>query len=141
MTVALPIEEQHSLVWEVVARPEAIPALRREVAAVVEAWGVAQGAEYTVLLGVSELLANVAAHVGDPRCRLELRRVGTAVCVFVQDRSATPPRLGGTAPLLATAGRGLMLLDAMADAFGWMPVEGGKQVWFLCGPSHRRCHA
>jgi anti-sigma regulatory factor (Ser/Thr protein kinase) len=137
MTVVVPIESQHDCVWEVLARPEEIPRLRREVAAVVDAWGVAQGAEYTVLLGVSELLANVAAHVGDPQCRLELRRVGTAVCVFVHDRSSQPPRLGGPCSLLATEGRGLSMVRAMADALGWTPTEGGKHVWFVCGPSRR----
>lgn len=136
MTLAVPINDQRRLMWDVVAQPEEIPRLRREVAAVVEAWGVARGAEDVVRLGVSELLTNVAAHVADPRCRLEVRRVGTAVCVFVHDRSAEPPRPGSACSLLATAGRGLCLLDAMADAFGWTPTDEGKSVWFFCGPSH-----
>jgi anti-sigma regulatory factor (Ser/Thr protein kinase) len=136
MAVAVPIDERRTIVWEVVARSEEIPRLRREAVAVVEAWGVARGAEDVVRLGVSELLTNVAVHVTDPHCRLELRRVGTAVCVFVHDRSDAPPRPGSVCSLLATTGRGLCLLDAMADAFGWTPTDEGKSVWFFCGPSH-----
>lgn len=30
----------------------------------------------------------------------------------------------------ATSGRGLLLVEALADAWGWYPVEVGKVVWF-----------
>ena len=29
----------------------------------------------------------------------------------------------------STGGRGLLLVEAMSDSFGSVPVAGGKQVW------------
>jgi hypothetical protein len=87
-----------------------------------------------VELGVTELLANVVRHVPDRRCALLLLRQPTGVRVEVTDGSnrlpASPPRVDPD----SENGRGLLLLDAMADKWGvsvWS--EAGKTVWFECG--------
>jgi anti-sigma regulatory factor (Ser/Thr protein kinase) len=134
MKVAAQATDPYTRVWELTASDEEIPRVRREVLAVVREWDAARGAEYTVQLGVSELLANVREHAGDPCCRLELRRVGAAVFVFVHDRSAVPPRLVRP-DASATKGRGLFLLRELADGFGWTRTDAGKRVWFVCGPN------
>ncbi|WP_346010816.1 ATP-binding protein [Streptomyces sp. SID5910] len=96
--------------------------------------------ELTVLtdaveLGVTELLANVVRHVPDRRCTLLLlRRADRAgVRVEVTDGSPRRPRLAEEVPDDAEGGRGLVLLDAVADKWGVGPGPGrGKTVWFEC---------
>ncbi|MFE7898424.1 ATP-binding protein [Streptomyces sp. NPDC057424] len=89
-------------------------------------------------LGVTELLANVARHVPDRRCALLLLRQRTGVRVEVTDGSDELPCMPDTLDTEAENGRGLLLLDAMADKWGvslWS--GGGKTVWFECeaGPA------
>ena len=52
--------------------------------------------------------------------------------VAVQDGAAGQPRLHRSVPAGPTAsprGRGLLLVNAMAAAWGAMPARGGKVVW------------
>jgi serine/threonine-protein kinase RsbW len=87
-----------------------------------------------VRLGVTELLGNVLAHAGDPRCTLQLRRVGIAVVVTVADRSRDLPRILRPGPLDVT-GRGLLPLQRLVDGrLAWWATPEGKLVWFSCGP-------
>jgi anti-sigma regulatory factor (Ser/Thr protein kinase) len=87
-----------------------------------------------VELGVTELLANVVRHVPDRRCALLLLRQRTGVRVEVTDGGDELPRTPAALDAEAENGRGLLLLDAMADKWGvslWS--GGGKTVWFECG--------
>jgi serine/threonine-protein kinase RsbW len=131
--VAIEVVEEHRRVWEVTARVEELSCWRGEAVAVIREWEVATGAEDTVRLGVTELLVNVIKHVGDPRCRLELARVGATLTVTVHDRCARLPR-PGRPDWEAASGRGLWLLEEMTDALGWFRSADGKQVWFRCAP-------
>ncbi|MEN2419955.1 ATP-binding protein [Streptomyces rimosus] len=86
----------------------------------------------TLILLISELVTNAVVHTGTPA---ELRMcfsgsgavVGT-VRVEVADRSARAPR-----PRRAdgddTNGRGLELVDGLADRWGWRPEGAGKSIW------------
>ncbi|MFD8150192.1 ATP-binding protein [Streptomyces sp. NPDC059720] len=111
--------------------------VRRIVRSFLREWGMAELSD-AVELGVTELLANVVRHVPDRRCALLLLRQRTGVRVEVTDGSAELPR---TPPSLAEdseGGRGLLLLEAMADKWGvslW--ADGGKTVWFECGAGTR----
>ncbi|WP_062213218.1 ATP-binding protein [Streptomyces sp. NBRC 109706] len=114
--------------WLLTARREDLARFRRLASLAMREWGQPPRVTEVVLHGVTELLSNVARHVPDPRCRLELALDGDAVRVTVRDRSGVLPTI--TLPdWTAEAGRGLWLLREMADDLGFEPVEDGKRVW------------
>jgi len=89
---------------------------------------------------VGELAANAVIHAAGcdrrgqyPELRL-LRRTSQLICAVLDP--------AGGAPVLKTpagageTGRGLQLVDALSDVWGWSPVPGhGKAVWAIlfCG--------
>jgi anti-sigma regulatory factor (Ser/Thr protein kinase) len=91
----------------------------------------------TLVLLVSELVTNAVVHTGCPAVlRLLLTGVregasgtpGGTVRLEVADASTRPP-----APRHAegdeTGGRGLELVDGLADRWGWDPEGVGKRIW------------
>jgi len=73
----------------------------------------------------SELVTNVVNHAGTiATLRISLRP--RFVTIAVKDGSAVEPRR--RTPDLS-GGRGLLLVEAMAHSWGWLPVDGGKVVW------------
>ena len=83
----------------------------------------------SAMLLTSEVVTNVIVHTASAP-ELELSRAGAGVLVSVVDGSPVPPRrrLHSAA---ATTGRGLRMLQDLAQDWGWTPVRGGKAVWFL----------
>jgi anti-sigma regulatory factor (Ser/Thr protein kinase) len=94
--------------------------------------GVDEPLAETLILLVSELVTNAVVHTGCPAVlRLSLPGVtqGQAtVRLEVADRSdrAPVPRCAGDD---ATGGRGLALVDGLADRWGWSPEGAGKRIW------------
>ena len=85
----------------------------------------------TVLLLATELVSNAVACAGTP---LDLRVVCSpdgVLRVEVADRSPSPARpVEGYHPE-SESGRGLRLVDALADSWGTAPdASDGKGVWF-----------
>ncbi|MEV6846982.1 ATP-binding protein [Actinoplanes sp. NPDC051411] len=73
----------------------------------------------------SELVTNVVDHAGTmATMRISLRP--RFVTIGVRDGSTVEPRRGTPGPY---GGRGLLLVEAMAHSWGWLPVDGGKVVW------------
>ncbi|MFJ9347254.1 ATP-binding protein [Streptomyces sp. NPDC101237] len=90
----------------------------------------------TLILLVSELVTNAVVHTGCPAVlRLSLpgsdrEGAGESVTVRLEvadssDR-APVPRCVATD---ATGGRGLALVDGLADRWGWSPEGAGKRIW------------
>ncbi|MEV0092517.1 ATP-binding protein [Streptomyces sp. NPDC050738] len=89
----------------------------------------------TLILLISELVTNAVVHTGCPAVLRMLfgpsescaEEAGT-VRVEVADISSRPPR-----PRHAegddTNGRGLELVDGLADRWGWQPEGAGKSIW------------
>ena len=80
----------------------------------------------TVVLAVSELVTN-AVRYGRPRVSLELRRQAQQVRVDVHDGNPTePPSLAGEVGPDAESGRGLAIVQALADdvAVEQVPDDG-----------------
>jgi Histidine kinase-like ATPase domain/STAS domain len=77
---------------------------------------------------VTELVNNVVAHAQTPMTVL-LALHGDTMTVAVRDHSATVPRL--TVPVAPTAygGRGLLLVDSVAERWGSLRLDDGKVVW------------
>ncbi|GGW30618.1 ATP-binding protein [Streptomyces caelestis] len=107
--------------------------VRRIVRSFLEEWRMPELSD-AVELGVTELLANVVQHVPDRHCTLLLLRQPAGVRVEVTDGSDQLPASPAQLDPESEGGRGLLLLDAMADKWGvslWR--GGGKTVWFECG--------
>ncbi|MFJ3900288.1 ATP-binding protein [Streptomyces sp. NPDC090025] len=81
----------------------------------------------TLVLLISELVTNAVVHTGCPAV-LRMLFGGAGVRVEVADRSDRPP-----APRHAagedTNGRGLELVDGLADRWGWQREGSGKSIW------------
>ncbi|MET8152298.1 ATP-binding protein [Actinoplanes sp. NPDC049668] len=77
----------------------------------------------------SELITNVVDHVGTmARLRISLRP--RFVTIAVRDGSVVEPRRRRPDE---SGGRGLLLVEATARSWGWLPVDGGKVVWASLG--------
>ncbi|MCW2605482.1 MAG: putative sensor protein [Frankiales bacterium] len=81
----------------------------------------------TVVLLVSELVTNAVLHTGSASSLL-VERDGEGVRITVSDASPVLP-VQRHSSTTATTGRGVQLLQDLADSWGAQPVEGGKQVW------------
>lgn len=100
---------------------------RRFVAATLDAWHAPDLQEIAVLL-VSELVANVALHAaGEMDVVVGLRDGRLRVEVY--DASPALPQRKRYSRT-ATTGRGLGLVEQLADTWGVERTDSGKAVWF-----------
>lgn len=122
--------------WSLTVRRRDMERWRRIVADRLRTWGAPRSSVELAHFGVSELLANVDAHAGDPHCRLRVERDGTKVVVSVFDRCSALPEIGRP-DWAAESGRGLWLLQQMTGREGLGFERAGppwaKVVWFRCG--------
>ncbi|MBE8473717.1 ATP-binding protein [Streptomyces justiciae] len=86
----------------------------------------------TLILLVSELVTNAVVHTGCPavlRLSLPGAETGEAtVRLEVADTSSCAP-VPRCVDGDATGGRGLALVDGLADRWGWSPEGAGKRIW------------
>lgn len=86
----------------------------------------------TLILLVSELVTNAVVHTGCPAVlRLSLPEApqeSATVRLEVADRSGRAP-VPRCADGDATGGRGLALVDGLADRWGWASEGAGKRIW------------
>lgn len=113
--------------WVVWRLPDAVMHARRFTARTLRRWKVEEVAD-AVLLVVSELVTNALVHTQGP-IRLDLTLRGDRVRVCVSDSSPRAPAKPVIVDWESTGGRGLLLVEAMSEFFGSVPVAGGKQVW------------
>ncbi|MFF4357324.1 SpoIIE family protein phosphatase [Streptomyces sp. NPDC001604] len=113
--------------WVVWRLPDAVMHARRFTARTLRNWQADDVAD-AVLLVVSELVTNALVHTQGP-VRLDLMLRGDRVRVCVADSSPRAPAKPVIVDWESTGGRGLLLVEAMSESFGSMPVAGGKQVW------------
>jgi anti-sigma regulatory factor (Ser/Thr protein kinase) len=109
------------------ADPASASEARRFVRRVLESWD-AEALEDPALLLTSELVTNALLYARTPM-KLRLRRRPGLVRVEVADEGAGAPvrrRYNSD----ASTGRGLALVEALADDWGVEPDNGGKRVWF-----------
>lgn len=84
-------------------------------------------AEWAASQVVSELVTNAVLHARTA-CRVSLSVTGELVRLEVEDHAPQNPRERSYG-VLATTGRGLRLVAALARSWGSYPVAGGKVVW------------
>jgi anti-sigma regulatory factor (Ser/Thr protein kinase) len=84
-------------------------------------------------LVVSEILTNAVRHAHSP-IGLRLHRTAREVTVEISDDNTHLPQRR-VPDLQDENGRGLMLVDTLADAWGTRPTNTGKTVWFTLAPT------
>ena len=84
---------------------------------------------------VTEMVNNVVAHARTPMTVLVALH-DDAVAVAVRDYSTTVPRFAGLVAPTSYGGRGLLLIDSVAERWGSLPLAAGKVVWALLQPEN-----
>ncbi|MFD3326206.1 ATP-binding protein [Streptomyces sp. NPDC058701] len=81
----------------------------------------------TLILLISELVTNAVVHTGCPAVlRMLFGEPGVRVEVAdASDRAPAPRQAAGD----DTGGRGLELVDGLADRWGWQREGAGKRIW------------
>ncbi|WP_406468354.1 ATP-binding protein [Streptomyces sp. NBC_01594] len=130
---AQPLFPWHHFTMRFSSTPRGARLARRLAGERLNAWGIPYGSDaHDVLtLIVAELSANAVRHGRVPGrdFRLRLSAEGATLRVEVTDsRGETTPAL---APDNVDGGRGLLLVAALTDRWGWYPcIDGpGKTVW------------
>ena len=117
------------LIAELGSGPREVSRARRALARVLHQWGVnGDSAEVAILL-TSELVTNAIRHGAAP----VFLRAGIAdrsLRIEVQDRVEDGVELHQPGPD-DEDGRGLLIVEVLADGWGWGPHQRGKQVWFV----------
>ncbi|WP_079432086.1 MULTISPECIES: SpoIIE family protein phosphatase [Streptomyces] len=109
--------------------PEALVAARHMIGTAVRAWGARSRADEIELVA-DELIVNALMHTDGPAI-VTLRVLSgpqRRLRVEVEDRSSALPRRR-EAGEAGVSGRGLMLVDRLADVWGVEPRGSGKCVW------------
>jgi len=100
---------------------------RQEVSAALLGLGLAEEQLDDVLLATSELVTNAFEH-GDRPKRLELAYDGGRLTLRVHDAGSRLPELRAPSPTEARS-RGLVLVQALSEDWGFERCAGGKFVW------------
>lgn len=108
-------------------RPESVPAARHFASDAASEMGAKRSVVDTELL-VSELATNAVLHARTPM-RVSVLLHGERVRVEVRDDDPTLPQQRPLDPL-SPGGRGIVLVELLARAWGINHNERGKTVWF-----------
>ncbi|WP_329084886.1 MULTISPECIES: ATP-binding protein [unclassified Streptosporangium] len=130
---AASLDVAHEYVGECLlsAAPTSVRDARSLVRRELSLWGADDLIDDCVLI-VSELVTN-AVRYGGAACALRIRGGGNLVRGELFDPGAGTPRLCAR-DMDATGGRGLQIVDSLADDWGVAhPPSGGKIVWFVLG--------
>lgn len=115
------------------SNPHAVPEARRQVRAAVRYWRLPVDIDVAALL-VSELVTNAVTHdsrrAGPRPVTLSIRCSDGRLRVEVHDTSPEPPLLTESSDC-AEGGRGLFLVDSLADSWGSYRTADGKAVFFV----------
>ncbi|KOV91928.1 ATP-binding SpoIIE family protein phosphatase [Streptomyces sp. NRRL B-3648] len=131
-TVALRPRVRRSLLSVAQDEPERIAEARQQLRELLHDWASAEQLDSAVLL-VSEMITNVLVHTDtDALLLAEVTGAGEAgrrLRVEVFDTGDDLPHMRRPGEL-ASSGRGLMLIELLADAWGVDPRGEGKSIWF-----------
>ncbi|MEU9305092.1 ATP-binding protein [Streptomyces sp. NPDC048269] len=113
------------------SRPEVLARVRSDVALYLTTWGLDGPVLYDAQAVATELVANAIRHTRTRQIGMSVTRIGDdSVRITVTDNSRKPP-VPATEPgdSIAESGRGLVMVDALAQDWGSKIVITGKRVW------------
>jgi two-component sensor histidine kinase len=118
-----------------IGSPAQLGGLRTQLRRLVSLWGLPEDCTDRLLVIVNELVANAIDHA-QTTCDITVRRSRSLVRVLVADDSPLPPRMPPH-DVNAARGRGLQMVKALANRWGWTARHRGKTVWAAvdCGQS------
>ena len=108
-------------------RADRVPYLRRQVERVLHLWRLDELA-WQVELVVTELATNAVRHART-LFTVAMTWDGRRLRIEVSDAHPVPPEPRDGVPADATGGRGLLLVEQLADRWGYDPHERGKTIW------------
>ena len=125
-----PIDLQHRRI-RLDSDPRSVAEARKQISVALAVWNVPVDPETAALL-VSELVTNAVTHdgAGAGGIMIAIRVARRRLRVDVHDTSSALPEPELDAPPDAEAGRGLLLVDTLADEWGFYRTPGGKAVYF-----------
>ncbi|MEU5086307.1 ATP-binding protein [Streptomyces sp. NPDC021356] len=109
----------------------AVPEARRALRELLDRWGRPDTSDVAELL-TSELVTNALVHTDDDAI-LTATVSPRGLRVEVRDFVARGPRPRVPVAAEDTGGRGLVLVESLADDWGVCPHDVGKSVWFELG--------
>ncbi len=119
----------HDVAWSLPAEAGSPSQARTLTRHTLTAWKLEPLLDETELL-VSEVVTNAVQHGGGPiGLRFLLDRASKRLRCEVTDTSPEQPQLGDSNDE-DESGRGLMIVEALADQWGSTPTETGKTIWF-----------
>lgn len=110
-----------------VASPAQLGSVRAQLRGLVSLWGLGEDCTDRLLMIANELVANAIDHARTT-CDITVRRSRSLVRVLVADESPLPPRMPPH-DVNAPRGRGLQMVKALANRWGWTARHRGKTVW------------
>ncbi|MDH6626606.1 serine/threonine-protein kinase RsbW [Streptomyces sp. LBL] len=116
---------------------ESAESARKLVRTALAAWHLEELTDTGTLL-VSELVANAVKHTNSRVIRVVISRPSERfVRIGVVDKARVLPEMTKPGDDLLTSGRGLLLVDALAERWGTDLFRWGKQVWveLMCEPA------
>ena len=118
--------------WRLPATARSVPEARRQVARTLHEWAL-DGLSDTAILLTSELVTNAVLHARTDVVVTVVREAHGAR-IAVTDGSPLPPSLRRHS-MTSTTGRGVQLLDQLADTWSADADGDGKTVWFRLSTS------
>lgn len=117
-----------AMVIDIAANPALVIRIRHNVRAALRAWGLAELADDMALMA-SELVGNALRYAASSGVGVLLKVQGDFVLLEVTDAADQEPSVRA-ASAVDENGRGVFLVDALAEAWGTRPRPGGgKVVW------------
>lgn len=116
---------------------ESAEAARQLVRTALATWHLDELTDVGILL-VTELVANAVKHTNTRHIRIIVSRPSPRfVRIGVTDKARVMPEMAKPGDTLLTTGRGLVLIDALAERWGTDMYRWGKQVWaeLFCEPA------
>jgi serine phosphatase RsbU (regulator of sigma subunit)/anti-sigma regulatory factor (Ser/Thr protein kinase) len=114
------------------ALPKSAAASRAALRSLLDEAGLATEAAQLL---VSELVGNAVRHAPEADVLLRASLTDGLLRVELQDSSSRLPVAPHRPPWEAEGGRGLLLVESMAERWGVEPVLYGKRVWFEMRPA------
>ncbi|MFE7128841.1 ATP-binding protein [Streptomyces sp. NPDC057617] len=126
-----PDQTDHSVVLRWSSHPRCVALARMELRKALAGWGLSELEDAAVLI-VSELLSNAGLHAKvTPEQIIETRYFRSSGALRIEVHDGCPDRPQPRTPdPEAPDGRGLLLVDALADEWGVADRAGpGKMIW------------